>query len=282
MSEEDFDYLMFEMMLEDEKLKEEEEKELPDDSLSVGSEMTPDEIDEYASKVSWKSQKGTVRIDNTPPVMDSQQAKNWQLKGYTKPKVNANQYLSIKREAFDQSIIDLQEPIRKDERVFLVRSLTADLTRSITRYEDYINKRIGALLRPYIPKPLIRCFADYPRSMVRCQGFVYQVGRRGFEKQAFWTTPNIPHYFEQGSEMDVLRKYTPVFLNALDSAVIKYHIRVEKRAKDEVKYANLLLRGSVNTFYDLLKTNPKWFNIIYQYYKEQGRRTKIITDKDEC
>lgn len=55
----------------------------------------------------------------------------------------------------------------------------------------------------------------------------------------------------------------PEFLVSIDKFITFYHEHKDKRTKKELKYASLIIQKGVYTYFDLLRLNPFWFEILY-------------------
>lgn len=178
--------------------------------------------------------------------------------------------LAIRREAFDQNVIDLNSEIGTANLKLLISLLVEEHTRMVDKYHDYINRRLTILLRPLIPAPLKNCKKRFPNSIVPSPGFLYQASKAFGDSLTFWATPDVPYFFEQNTETEILRKAKASFLIAVDKAVLFYHEHSRKRADKELKYASTLYLRNVKTYFDLLRLNPFWFDRLYKYLLENG------------
>lgn len=175
--------------------------------------------------------------------------------------------LRIQRNAFEQKDIDLSSEIGNINIKLLLELLVRDHTRLIDKYTTYINTRISALISVYIPRKLRLCMKEYPGSIKRSEGFLYKASKDYGDGKLFWVNlDNVPYYFTQGTETVVLRKYyADSLLVPVDRAIISYHVHNEKRAEKEVKYASMIIRKKVRTYFDLLRFNPFWFELLYTH-----------------
>lgn len=188
----------------------------------------------------------------------AQKAKLWGLK---------QDRIRIQREAFNQDFIKLSDPIGKENLKLLISLLVQEHTRMIGKYTDFINKRLAALLNPFIPRRLRICKELYPAAIRYCPGFLYKASKEFGQGKTFWAVPNIPYYFEQNKEQQVLIEHKAEFLVSVDKAVANFHVHNEKRAVKEMKYASLLIQKGVYTFFELLRLNPFWFETLYNHLK---------------
>lgn len=173
--------------------------------------------------------------------------------------------IRIQRQAFNQDNIRLSDPIGNDNIKILVSLLVKEHTRMVDKYAALINRRLALLLSPLIPRRLRICKALYPDSVKISPGFLYIASQEFGKGLTFWAMPNIPYYFEQNTEKKIIQKHKPEFLTALDKFVSLYHEHKTKRTKKELKYASLIVQKGIYTYFDLLKLNPFWFEILYNH-----------------
>lgn len=178
---------------------------------------------------------------------------------------------TIQRMAFDQTYISLSDNIEDDVISLLISLLTESHTYMVNKYETYINKRLAMLLRPLIPRTLRTCKALYPEAMKDYPGFLYNASLEYGNGKTFWALPDIPYYFKQNTEQTEIQKAqcAEKLLINIDKAVASYNMHYEARQNKELKFASILLRNRVKTYYDLLKLNPFWFNILLNHVKEE-------------
>lgn len=182
--------------------------------------------------------------------------------------------IRIQREAFNQDYIRLSDKIEKHHIKLLISILTQEHTRMIDKYSDYINKRLATLLNPFIPRRIRICRMLYPNSIRVCPGFMYKASKEYGGGLTFWATPSIPYYFEQNTEQKVLLENKSDFLFSIDKAISFYHEHLKKRQEKELRYASLIIQKGVYSYFDLLKLNPFWFEILYSNLKSQTAKNK--------
>ena len=182
--------------------------------------------------------------------------------------------IRIQREAFNQDYIRLSDKIEKHHIKLLISILTQEHTRMIDKYSDYINKRLATLLNPFIPRRIRICRMLYPNSIRVCPGFMYKASKEYGGGLTFWATPSIPYYFEQNTEQKVLLENKSDFLFSIDKAISFYHEHLKKRQEKELRYASLIIQKGVYSYFDLLKLNPFWFEILYNELKSQIDKNK--------
>ena len=171
--------------------------------------------------------------------------------------------IRIQRFAFNQDVIRMSDPIGNESIKRLVSLLVKEHTRMLNRYEAFINKRLAVLLNPLIPRRLRLCKMLHPDSIRISPGFLYKASEEFGRGLTFWAMPSVPYYFAQNTEQKILMKQKPEFLISVDKAVSLYHEHKEKRTKKELKYASTIIQKGVHIYFDLLKLNPFWFEILY-------------------
>ena len=171
--------------------------------------------------------------------------------------------IRIQREAFRQEYIQLSDPIGNERIKLLVSLLVKEHTRMIDKYSTYINKRLTTLLNPFIPRRLRICKSLYPDSIRACPGFLYKASEEYGAGLTFWVTPDIPYYFVQNTEQKVLIEHKSSFLVNVDQSIKLYHEHLKKRADKELKYASLIYQKNVCSYFELLKLNPFWYEVLY-------------------
>lgn len=171
--------------------------------------------------------------------------------------------IRIQREAFRQEYIRLSDPIGNERIKLLVSSLVKEHARMVDKYSTYINKRLTTLLNPFIPRRLRICKSLYPDSIRACPGFLYKASEEYGAGLTFWAMPNIPYYFAQNTEQKVLMEHKSPFLVNVDQSIKFYHEHLKKRADKELKYASLIYQKGVYSYFDLLRLNPFWYEVLY-------------------
>lgn len=179
--------------------------------------------------------------------------------------------IAIQRTAFNQDYLRLSDAIGNDNLRLLITLLTAEHTRMIEKYEAYINKRLTTLLNPLIPRRIRICKMLYPEAMRESPGFLYRASEEYGDGLTFWATPDIPCYFKQNMVQVELKKsirYTNYLIN-IDKAVAAHEAHRNERADKELRYTSLLIRKGVRTYFDLLRLNPFWFEILFNDLKNK-------------
>lgn len=177
--------------------------------------------------------------------------------------------IRIQRLAFSQDFIHLNDIVEKPVIRKLISALTEEHTMMIDKHSNFINRRLTTLLRPLIPQRLKACSALFPDSIRKCPGFLYKASE-AYHNLTFWATPQIPYFFKQNTEQKALLKCKPEFLESIDKSVFSYHEHLRKRQEKEIKYASILIQKKVHTYFDVLKFNPFWFEILYNKLKSEA------------
>lgn len=178
--------------------------------------------------------------------------------------------ISIQRMAFRQEYIRLSDPIGNSNLKLLISLLTQEHTRMAEKYSSYINKKLALLLNPLIPRRLRICKAIYPESMKECPGFLYKASDEYGGGHSFWAVPNIPYFFKQNTEQARLQNSKHAsHLMRVDKAIASYNAHIKAREEKEIKYASLLVRKKIRSYFDLLKLNPFWFELLFNNIKDK-------------
>lgn len=177
--------------------------------------------------------------------------------------------IRIQREAFRQEYIRLSDPIGNERIKLLVSSLVKEHTRMVDKYSAYINKRLATLINPFIPRRLRICKSLYPDSIRISPGFLYKASEEYGAGLTFWAMPDIPYYFAQNTEQKVLMEHKSLFLVNVDQSIKFYHEHLRKRADKELKYASLIYQKGVYSYFDLLRLNPFWYEVLYNDLKNK-------------
>lgn len=174
----------------------------------------------------------------------------------------------IQREAFNQDLLPLHRLITDEEMQKLVELITMPSTQFVERQAAYINRRFAYMLRPYIPAILRSCYKRFPQCVREHPGFLYKTFSQD-EVLSFWATPKIPAFFDQGDETTLLMEQKAEMLQVTDMAIYKYHTGIMNRNKQETRIAYKLTASRVRTFFDLVRVNPFWFNLIFKHLTQR-------------
>ena len=185
----------------------------------------------------------------------------------------------IRQEALRQTDINLAEEIPLDELRALVSLLVKKYDDSVKYYARRINSRFTGLLKAGIPRKVLSAYKAYPDIFRRSPGFIYQTTSEDESAPPgllFWVTPDIPAFFEQGEELTYIFKSAPLHLiKSLDTLVRHYHKCKDQRDKKELRFAGAILQRRVKTYSNLLKLNPLWFKLLYDYKQQQNDNNTV-------
>lgn len=230
--------------------------EVVDNSIAKSNEQTKLEDEDSAiNKLLPKSKR-----KNLPPAS----------KTSTRGLYEQNQRLRrmfIKRELVKaDNVLFLQEIISKRFKKEVIPFMTKNLVESIADLKVNIERRIAVVMAPLFPDKLRvaralcgnRPFKDHP-------GFLW-IGDEAYGGHKVWVNPDIPYYFDQFSEMAIIRsKCDENKVAAIDRLIANYMNAIAQLAKRESSIAIKLTR--VNTFEELLIYNVDCFLYIYELYK---------------
>lgn len=206
------------------------------------------------------------------------------LKAYGKVKdkdAHTRYKIKIQRLAVNQNLIKLSDKIPNYDLQALTRIVAEKQVTIAERAQASANKRLKRLLNSLIPIPIRRLYNTYPWVVKRCPGFVYDtvyIGRtagsgRGKDMNGhrilFWATPNVPYYFRQGTEQNILLKYRPEMIYLVDNAVNMYYKYQNAQEAKALGVATRIIKNNVKTYFDLLMYNPRWFELLYNLAKNE-------------
>lgn len=254
--------------------EEEASKNIIDEEECLPDEMLSDNA--WKASLQWeKTENGKYVFAgvnyNLKSVYDEEKKKIQELNRKKGPEFSSTaaakrrqRKIEINRAAFNQQDIHISDKIGQELLKQLIVSLVKPHTDMINKLDEFINKRFALLLRPLIPNILKQCAKQYPNSVMKCQGFFYIASEEYGGRQKFWATPDIPYFFTQGTEQDILKKHRSKYLYNIDKAIAQYNYHITEKNKKEVKYATALVNRNVQTYYDLIKYSPFWFEKIYE------------------
>lgn len=177
----------------------------------------------------------------------------------------------INRMAFDQKLVPLDKKIPNAVFKRLIELLTERQSILLTKYKLFITKRVTNALKRQLPWQVRWIWKRYPYCMKPSGGFIYSANWRGRIIQ-IWLTPEIPAYFKQNTERQVLEENYPKVIEFLDDVLIRYDKLRTELAKREVNTAMTLIRQNIRTFFDLLKSKPFLFELIFNELTNNGTK----------
>ena len=178
--------------------------------------------------------------------------------------------IEIQRAALNQDIVDLSSYISESHMKRLVYLLSKKHIDLINKYYLYINKRLEVLIMSLMPIKLRRAFKDYPIAFIVHPGFMYKASKKYGNGISFWANPKIPYYIQQGHEQKVLEQQKKRFLRSIDCAILRLETQKRLLADKEVSIAMAMIRMPRKTYFNLLKYNPFWFDLLIKDLKENG------------
>ena len=190
--------------------------------------------------------------------------------------------MTIKRELVKaDNVLFLQEIIPSRLKKEVIPFMTKSLVESISNLKANINHRIAVVMSPLFPSKLrvaralcgTRPFKDHP-------GFLW-IGNEAYGGHKIWVNPDIPYYFDQFSEIPIIRsKCDENKVAAIDRIIANYMEAITQLAKRESNIAIKLTR--IDTFEELLTYNVDCFLHIYELYKaEKLEEVKILREEQQ-
>jgi hypothetical protein len=151
----------------------------------------------------------------------------------------------------------LTEPVSDEDLTAIIEYLTAETQKKCDTLIRVFTAKVEKALRKLIPGELKSCFTKYPQAFIQHPGFIYQCAEF-YGGYKLWVQVNIPYYFQQFSEMDVLQTTDIYNTYELDRLVEKYFVLREKIARDEI---NMAIRfDSIRSLEDLMDLNLKYYD----------------------
>lgn len=149
----------------------------------------------------------------------------------------------------------------------LIRRLTADIADKITDTKRLLTVRVEKALRPQIPVELKRAHTKFPQAFIEHPGFLY-INSEAYGGYKIWLKPNMPYFFKQFSEMEILSNHEDFQNYTFDKYVERYYVLKSELAKKEVALATKFEK--VHTRLDLLEMSVKYFELYTQILKEKN------------
>ena len=184
-------------------------------------------------------------------------------------------------EALAQKDINLDDVIPDYHLQMLVEILTQSIRDLIEDNKTWVNKYIGHILIARMPRCIKNTFYYHPQSIRRCPGFLYQASEDIGHSATMWVTPNIPYWYRQGTEMDILLERYGHCLPYIDKHVYRIKVWTEKLVHRQVHYAaKVLTMLPQGTYMNLVERNAVWFHRLYlaimEQRKQQSDANKVI------
>lgn len=233
-------------------------EEEPDDADEAATEEAPESYEaSYLKAVEEQKRKNKERSLKANSVRREKQRKQKLLK------------IEIQRKALAQDAIDLSELIPIESLQMLIEMLTVKFKHLSTRYEELITKHIERLLRRHTPPQLRAMYKAYPQAFIAHPGFMYQASEEFGGGTKYWVTPKLPYVLPQFSEMAILRAHNEQQCIVIDRLIKRLTRTREQLYNMELQIGSRLAHlMPTHTYYNLLKTHPFWFVMLYE--KETG------------
>lgn len=223
------------------------------------------EIEAYFGEGAWRS------LNGKPCLIDPSYTEKRVAAKKQKIQADKDARLAIQRYAFNQNILPLNDIIPNSNKSLLISELVKDYEDIIVNKYNYINARIRALLSYHIPQRIRACALAYPDSIRKSPGFLYRASQEYGRGLLFWASPDIPYYFTQNTEQQILKdNYDANILAQIDRAIVIYYDYKQKSINRQVKIASRLLENNTQTYFDLLRLNPFWFDILYKHFNTEN------------
>lgn len=238
-------------------------KPIEEDKLNDECNQIAEDLENDTSK--WYTKNASRLRKEYPNLLSGQQKLRESLSNWRKEQDALK--LEISRWAFDQKELPLNETFGPDKKKLMIEILTKPVRTLIERYEKHINNRVTRLLRPAIPTAIKIAQLKWPWVFIQNPGFLYTTDRRNGDIKTFWVTPDVPYFFKQGTEQEILEErdleLQYCVLDTLDRVIHRWYNARTTLAMREVQYAQKLLYIKGNTYYHLLLLNPLWFKKLY-------------------
>lgn len=190
--------------------------------------------------------------------------------------------LFIKRAIIKEGKIGLLSEIIPNKIVKqIIPFKTASIVNSIARYKDAINRRIANCIAPLFPEKIrvARAICG-PRPFKEHPGFLWKTPKE-YGGYSMWVTPDIPYFFDQFTEMQIMRERCDIRkIASIDKAVQSYMESVNALGKREASLAIKLVR--INTFEELLNFDIDAFQFAYNLYeKQQQEEAEVLRSENK-
>lgn len=221
-----------------------------------------DEIDDSDEDISEEASDG-VNVETAKREIEIRRAENRALKVKNKSQrvfMIKNGYINAGRthtlyEPIDQSVLIEMIIVKSKKYIDMAERVKATLT-----------KKVENVLLYYMPKKLKLCFEQYNQCFIPHPGFIYVTNVMNGAKKLS-VTPNVPMYFEQYTERDVLNKHSRLIVYQLDELVVRYHTYAEKAIKLETKTAMFL--SKVKNLMNLLELDVDYYDMYIKVIEER-------------
>lgn len=255
---------------------EREDETLAADAAAIERDIEKEETLDFADT----SEEDTSDTSDLATKLDEYRTER--KRAHARDKGRRTQYqVKIQRLAVSQNLIRLSDPIPNYDLQALARIVSEKQVTLAERARVSANTRIKRLLNSLIPVPVRHLYNTYPWAVKRCPGFIYDTvytkrvagsGAAPFNKGdviLFWATPDVPYFFRQGTEQNILFTYRSDMVYLIDNAVNMYHKYQAAQEAKALGLATRIIKNSVHTYLDLLMYNPRWFELLYNLAKNE-------------
>lgn len=190
--------------------------------------------------------------------------------------------LSIKRELAKNGDLELlSRSVPAKVKKLMIPEATKKVKESIASLKVRIDKKVTALMEPLIPLKIRLARAlcgDMPFK--QHPGFMW-ISSKENGSGRLWVTPNIPCYFEQFTEMDVIQRYCPAKrIRVVERLIGLYLSNIASLSQKEAKLAIKLQK--IDTYEELLRFNVSFFRIAYDEYKaSKAEEAKALREEGQ-
>lgn len=232
-----------------------------DELLTFLAEIEEEDQEVVDTELDTAETIGDILEEEKPRIYNSDKAIEYAQR--FKDKVRA-----IKDMAFEQKIINLTSYISKEHAHFIIRGLCSEFDRLIEKYSNYVSKRCNDLLMAQVPRSLRSVFKSYPQAFIKTPGFIYVVPTIDDNPPFFYVELNIPYYFEQGTEQEIITGLGTTYSNKINNAIIRIESYKAKKLEAEAIYALKLAKLPKGSYMELLKKYPLWFDLLMKTITE--------------
>lgn len=162
----------------------------------------------------------------------------------------------------------LHKQVELEDLSKLIEVFTNETIERAEKTKRLLIAKVERALKVNIPRELKATFTKYPQSFVKHPGFLYQ-SSEFYGGHKIWLRINIPYFFEQFSEMNILQTSEDYVSSKLDKLVEQYYILKNKLSRDEINLA---------TRFDRVKTRLDLLDLGITYYEEY---MKLLAERGE-
>lgn len=159
--------------------------------------------------------------------------------------------------ARENRIDELCELVTKDELQAMIKLAADESFVRATAIKAQLSRVMTKRLRMYIPSALKRQYDENPQAFTKNPGFDYETSQF-FGNLKLHIDLDLPIFFSDPSEMDILKTMFSHFLYAWDRQVELYHYHIAQMRSTEVRLA--IKYRKVKLVIDLLNLGINHFN----------------------